>query len=365
MKVSDLVRVLDSIAPLAYAEDWDNVGLLAGDPGAAVTRVLFCIDCTGAVLAEAVAGSFDAIVSYHPPLFRPVSRLTGGSVVFDAVRRGIAIYSPHTALDAAPDGTNDVLADAVGMGKDRAPLRESVTKDAEHKLVTFVPAEALAKVADALFAAGAGRIGDYRSCSFRTPGTGTFFGEAGTSPAVGSAGKLETVEEIRLEVVVPIGASSRIVGALRASHPYEEPAFDLVRLAAHPTGYGMGRVGGLERPMDMTALVARVKERLGVAHVLVAGPEGARPLSRIAVCAGSAGELLDAAIRQKADVVVGGEVRHHDALRAAEAGVSLVCALHSNSERIALEPLRARVVAALPALHAATSRVDRDPFLIA
>jgi dinuclear metal center YbgI/SA1388 family protein len=261
MKVSDLVRVLDSIAPLVYAEDWDNVGLLAGDPGAPVTRVLFCIDCTRAVLDEAVAGGFDAVVSYHPPLFRPVSRLTGGSVVFDAIRRGIAIYSPHTALDAAPGGTNDVLADAVGMSRDRAPLRESVVKE--------------------------------------------------------------------------------------------------------PSGYGMGRVGALERPMEMPALVARVKEGLGVAHVLVAGPESPRALSRIAVCAGSAGELLDAAIRQKADVVVGGEVRHHDALRAAEAGVSLVCALHSNSERIALEPLRARVVAGMPGLHTATSRADRDPFSIA
>jgi dinuclear metal center YbgI/SA1388 family protein len=365
MNVADLVRALESIAPLAQAEDWDNVGLLAGDPAAPLTRVLLCIDCTNAVVLEATAGKFDAIVAYHPPLFRPVSRVTRGSIVYELVRRGISLYSPHTALDAAAGGTNDVLADAIGMTTDRTPIRETVPKDAEYKLVTFVPADALATVSDALFAAGAGRIGDYRACSFRAPGTGTFFGEAGTHPVVGSAGKLETVDEVRLETVVPIGRAGDVVRALRASHPYEEPAFDLVRLAAHPLGRGMGRIGTLA-PIALGALVARVKERLGVAHVLLAGAaDGSRTITRAAVCAGAAGDLLDAAIRQGAQVVVAGEVRHHDALRATEADVAVVCALHSNSERIALEPLRARLAAALPALELATSRVDRDPFSIA
>ncbi|MGO8998721.1 MAG: Nif3-like dinuclear metal center hexameric protein [Polyangiaceae bacterium] len=362
MNVADLARALESIAPLAHAEDWDNVGLLAGDPEAPLTRALLCIDCTHAVVLEAEASRCEAIVSYHPPLLRPVSRVTRGSVLYEVVRRGISVYSPHTALDAAPGGTNDVLADAIGMTADRAPIRATLPKDAEYKLVTFVPVASLAKVSDALFEAGAGRIGDYRSCSFRTPGTGTFFGEAGTNPAVGNAGKLETVEEVRLETAVPIGRTDQIVRALRASHPYEEPAFDLVRLAAHPLGRGMGRIGALA-PIDRRALVARVKDRLGVAHVLIAGPTQGT-VTRGAVCAGATGDLLDAAIRQGAEVIVAGEVRHHDALRAAEAGVTVVCALHSNSERIALEPLRTRIAAALPGLDLATSRVDRDPFSI-
>ena len=362
MKVADLVRALESIAPLAHAEEWDNVGLLAGDADAPLTRALLCIDCTHAVVAEAVTARCEAIVAYHPPLFRPISRVTRGSVVYEIVRRGLSVYSPHTALDAAPGGTNDALADAVGMTSERAPIRETLPKDAEHKLVTFVPADAVAKVSDALFEAGAGRIGDYRACSFRAPGTGTFFGEAGTHPAVGSAGKLETVDEVRLEVVVPIGRAREVIRALRTSHPYEEPAFDLVRLAAHPLGRGMGRIGALA-PIERGALVAQIKERLRVASVLVAGPtEGV--VTRGAVCAGAAGDLLDAAIRQGAEVVVAGEVRHHDALRAAEAGVTVVCALHSNSERIALEPLRARLATALPELDLAISRLDRDPFLI-
>jgi dinuclear metal center YbgI/SA1388 family protein len=363
MLVADLASALEAIAPLAHAEEWDNVGLLAGDPDAPLARALLCIDCTREVVLEAEKAACDAIVAYHPPLFRPVTRVTRGSVVYDLVRRGIALYSPHTALDAAAGGTNDVLADAIGMTSDRAPIRATVPKDAEHKLVTFVPPAALAKVSDAVFDAGAGRIGDYRSCSFRAPGAGTFFGEAGTDPAVGSARKLETVEEIRLEVVVPIGRVDDVVCALRGAHPYEEPAFDLVRLAPHPLGRGMGCIGSLA-PVERGELVARIKERLGVPHVLVAGPTHGS-VTRAAVCAGAAGDLLDAAIRQGAQVIVAGEVRHHDALRAAEAGVTVVCALHSNSERITLEPLRGQIAAALPSLELLVSRVDRDPFSFA
>jgi dinuclear metal center YbgI/SA1388 family protein len=360
MKVADLVRAMELIAPLAFAEEWDNVGLLAGDPAAPLRRVLVTIDCTREVVDEAERAGCEAIVAYHPPLLKAVTRIAAGSVLHELVRRGIALYSPHTALDAAPGGTNDVLADAVGL-VDRAPIRH-FAKDADYKLVTFVPAGALAKVSDALFAAGAGRIGDYRSCSFRTAGSGTFFGEEGASPAVGRAGTLETVDEIRLETVVPIGRAADVVRALRGAHPYEEPAFDLVRLAAAPSPRGMGRIGAIA-PVDRTAVVERVKARLGVEHVLVAGPRTG-DATRAAVCAGATGDLLEAAIRQGAHVIVAGETRHHDALRAATAGVTVVCALHSNSERITMPPLAAKLAAAL-GVEARVSEVDRDPFVVA
>jgi dinuclear metal center YbgI/SA1388 family protein len=361
MNVGDLARALESIAPLIYAEDWDNVGLLAGDRAAPLTRALLCIDCTKEVIAEAEGSGCEAIVAYHPPILRPVSRVTSGSVLFELVKRGIAVYSPHTALDAAPGGTNDALADLVGL-TNRAPIRACAPKDTYYKLVAFVPPDALAKVSDAVFAAGAGRIGDYGSCSFRTPGTGTFFGEAGTKPAAGKPGTLETVGEVRLEVVVPMARTSEVVRALRGSHPYEEPAFDLVRLAPPPSEFGMGRIGKIDSE-DRGSLLVRIKEAIGVPHVLLAGPRRGN-VTRIAVCAGSAGGLLDAAIEQGAEVVVTGEVRHHDALRAAEAGVTVMCALHSNSERLALEPLLGKLGNLLPGLKLSTGRADRDPFTI-
>jgi len=369
MKVADLVRALEEAAPRAMAEEWDNVGLLTGDPNAPVTRVMLAIDCTREVVDEAARLACQAIVAYHPPIFRPMTRVTHGSIAYELVRRDIAVYSPHTALDAAVGGTNDVLADALGMDATRAPIRASAATDAAYKLVTFVPSDALARVSDALFEAGAGRIGDYRACSFRSNGTGTFFGEAGTTPAVGRAGQMETVDEVRLETLVPIARVGDAVRALRASHPYEEPAFDLVKLAAAPSGNeseggkrGMGRIGEIA-PIDRAALVARVKERLAIDRVLVAGPTSGA-VTRIAVCAGSAGDLLDAAMKLGAQAIVTGEVRHHDALRVAASGVTVICALHSNSERIALPPLAKRLRAALDGVDIVLSAVDRDPFVI-
>ncbi|MGD0525335.1 MAG: Nif3-like dinuclear metal center hexameric protein, partial [Polyangiaceae bacterium] len=293
MRVADLVGAMETIAPTRFAAPWDNVGLLVGDAEGPISRVLLTIDCTREVLREARAGGCEAVVSYHPPLFAAQKRFVAGSVAFEAARAGVALFSPHTALDVADGGTNDVLADALGM-TERAPLRTVDGADAELKLVTFVPAEHVEAVSRALFAAGAGRIGDYTSCSFRTAGTGTFFGGEGTQPVVGEAGRLEQAPELRLETVVPVGRAQAVVDALRAAHPYEEPAFDLVRLAPAPVRRGMGRVGAVT-PVPGAALVDRVKRALGVEQVLVAGPIE-RVVSRAAVCAGSGAELTGDAI---------------------------------------------------------------------
>src|SRR5205807_7780525 len=163
-----------------------------------------------------------------------------------AIRRGVAIYSPHTALDVADGGTNDMLADALGISPQRQPLRITDAKSvANYKLVVFTPRDAADKVADALFAAGAGRIGNYSSCSFRSPGTGTFFAEEGANPAVGQAGQLERAEEVRIETILPISRVAQAIAALKKTHPYEEPAFDLLQLAAPPEGRGQGRIANL------------------------------------------------------------------------------------------------------------------------
>lgn len=364
MLVRDVMAAFEELAPLRYAESWDNVGLLVGDPSAPVTRVLVTVDYTPEVAEEAREAGAEMVVAYHPPLFAPVKRVPHDAPWAEAARRGVALYSMHTALDVARGGTNDVLAEACGVREEeRRPLRPFAPKDAEHKLVTFVPGGDVEKVAAALFDAGAGRIGAYTRCSFRTAGTGTFFGEEGASPVVGEAGRLETVEEIRLETVVPVGALEAVVRALRASHPYEEPAFDLVRLAAPPEGVGQGRVGPVE-PCPRRDLVARVKKELGLAHVLVAGPLDGEA-RRVAVAAGAAGEMIEDAIRAGADVFVTGEVRHHDALAAARRGLAVVATLHSNSERRAVRALAARVGARLSGIEVRASARDADPFTIA
>lgn len=263
MNLTDVMTVLDDLAPLRYAESWDNVGLIVGDPGAEIARVLVTVDYTAEVAAEAHAAGATLVVAYHPPLFSAVKRVPHEAPWADAVRRGIALYSPHTALDVAPGGTNDFLADACGVSTtDRQPLRP--------------------------FAAKSGR--------------------------------------------------------------------------SEPAGIGLGRVGEV-RATSRTELVARVKERLGLACVLVSGPltGGA---ARVAVAAGAGGELLEDAVRAGADVFVTGEVRHHDALAAARRGVTVVATLHSNSERAAVRAYAERLAARLPGVGVATSVADADPFVV-
>jgi dinuclear metal center YbgI/SA1388 family protein len=359
MNVADLVRAMEVIAPTRYAASWDNVGLLVGDEESALSRVLLAIDCTREVAAEALAERCDAIVSYHPPLFEAQKRFVAGSAAYEAARAGIAIYSPHTALDVAEGGTNDVLADALAM-TERAPLRRIDPRDGELKLVTFVPAEHVEAVARAVFAAGAGRIGKYSSCSFRAPGTGTFFGEEGANPVVGVAGRLEEAAELRLETVVPVGKVDSVVRALREAHPYDEPAFDLVRLAASPEPRGFGRVGSVQTA-SVRDLVAGAKRALRLTHVLVAG-SGDRAVSRAAVCAGSGGDFVPDAIASGAQLFLTGELRHHDALLAVAAGLTVVCTLHSESERPALGALEARLTEHLRGVTVMRSRSDREPF---
>jgi dinuclear metal center YbgI/SA1388 family protein len=360
MQLKKIVEALEQIAPTTTAEPWDNVGLLAGDPVQEISRILFTIDYTPAVAEEGRSLKADLVVAYHPPLFHPLKRLIAPSPIFDAIRRGIALYSPHTALDVADGGTNDMLADALGL-TDCRPLKLPESKPTHYKLVVFVPPDSVEQVASALFAAGAGQIGNYAACSFRTAGTGTFFGEADSDPAVGQSGRLEKVAEFRLEMVVPISQVDRVIHALKFNHPYEEPAFDLNVLAPVPSK-GQGRIGSLPHT-PRSEIFDRIKRELGVQHLLITGPADGT-ITRAAACPGSCGALLDDAIKAKADLYLTGEIRHHDAIKAAASGITVVCTLHSNSERPVLKRLAQRLgqTQGMPLI--TVSSADRDPIAI-
>jgi dinuclear metal center YbgI/SA1388 family protein len=365
MKVQDVIHAMERIAPTDLAASWDNVGLLVGERRKTVRRVMLCIDLTAAVLDEALAARAELVLAYHPPIFKPVSRITADAtpVLWRAARAGLAVYSMHTALDAAPGGTNDVLADAIGIGP-RRPLEQS--RRTSCKLVTFAPPEDLPGVMDAAFAAGAGVIGQYDRCGFHSPGEGTFRGRAGARPAVGQAGRQETVREERLELLVRASRVADVCAAVRKAHRYEEPVIEVYPVDDYPAGCGLGRVGELAAPVSAAGLVARVKRALGVRSVLVAGlpRAGARgaaraPVRTVACCAGSCGGLFRAAVERGAQAYVTGEMRHHDALAAVAAGLTVVCVGHSNSERPALAALAKRL-AGLPC-RITLSKSDRDP----
>ncbi|MBV8781140.1 MAG: Nif3-like dinuclear metal center hexameric protein [Phycisphaerae bacterium] len=365
MLLSTVLSTLQQIAPLANAEAWDNVGLLLGDPHQAVKAVLVAIDYTPEVAAESIEKKCDLVIAYHPPLFKPINRLVAGGqtgLLLEAARRGVAIYSPHTAWDAAPGGANDFLADVL-MLKQVTPLRVVNGTARDCKLITFVPTEHVDHVADALFAAGAGKIGHYSRCSFQLKGTGTFIGDGQTKPAVGQAGQFERAKEIRIETIVPLAVVDRVVAALKEHHPYETPAFDLQSLLAPPSGIGAGRIGRLPGELTGEMLLNHIKHELGLEHLLVAGPIQ-KIIQTAACCAGAGSELLADALSRGADFYLTGEIRHHDALRAARMGMVVACTLHSNSERASLKRLHERLGAALSDLPVHLSDRDRDPFSV-
>jgi len=343
MKLAAVLDLVESLSPPALAEPWDKVGLHVGERGRDVTRALLCIDLTEAVMREAAAQRCELVVAYHPPIFEPVATLTDaeakGRVLMEAVRRGIAVYSPHTALDAARGGVTDWLCEGLGAGDVRV-IQRSAPGRMDYKLVTFVPPTHAAQVRDAMFAAGAGEIGAYSRCSFSHPGTGTFQGSAGTDPFIGQAGRFETVEELRIEMACRPALLDKAIAALKAAHPYEEPAYDVFHIRPPEVDdVGAGRVLTLAKAVRVSVLVKRVKSHLGVKHVAVA--DAGLPVRRIAVCPGAGGPLLTPL--RDVDVLFTGEMRHHDVLAANARGVSVVLAGHTQTERPYLPVYRERL----------------------
>ncbi len=362
--VGDVCDALDRIAPPSLAQEWDNVGLLAGDRAAKVGRVMLCIDLMRPVLDEAVREGVQFLMAYHPPLFRPVKRLVASgddasSLVFGCISAGVAVYSTHTALDAAEGGTNDRIAALCGINTTE-PIAYTHDESA-CKVVVFVPANEADKVAEAMFAAGAGRIGDYEKCAFRIPGTGSFLGGAGTCPAVGQAGEYETVEEVRVECVCPKSLLVGVIRALRAAHSYEEPAFDVYPLVGVPRR-GIGCVGALPGGTTLAGLARGLKESTGAACVQIVGG-GERTVSRAVICVGAAGSLPFEVGLREGDVVVTGEIRHHDALAILRAGCCAIALNHWSSERPVLGALADRLTAMLPSVEFLVSGADCEPFV--
>lgn len=363
--VADFSALLHRFAPPHLAADWDNVGLLVGDPADPADRVMICLTVTPEVVAEAVAEGVQLIVSHHPVLFRGAKKLTAatadGRLLLPLLRHGIAVYSPHTAFDNCPGGINDGLARRLGLTGVK-PLRPRDGAK-QCKLVGFVPDGDLAKVSDAVFAAGAGAIGGYEQCSYRFAGTGTFFGTSATNPVVGQKGRREEVSEWRFEVVVPESKVPAVVAALRAAHSYEEPAFDIYPLKPLPGGEGEGRIGEVPVPIPLRDLAATVKATLSAAAVGVVG-DPRKPIRRVAVACGAAGEFLNDAIRAGADAFLTGEMRFHDCLSAEAAGVGVLLPGHHATERPGVDDLAARLAAEFPTATVWASRREKDPITV-
>ncbi len=343
-RVNDLLGILNALCPPGLAEDWDNVGLQVGDPNAEVGRVLVCLDAEEAALREAESVGAQAIISHHPLLYRPLKRLTPtdetGRVLFRAIRNNIAVLSAHTNLDRVADGLNDWLASRLGLA-DTRPL-EPPQSGSFYKLVVFVPAGHEAEVLEAVFAAGAGQVGNYDRCSFRTAGTGSFRGEEGTSPYIGEVGQQEETEEFRLETIVPAARLNKVVARMLKAHPYEEVAYDLLPLANSRSDVGLGRIGVLTKPLSLQLFAEQVRLRLATPALRLVG-DLQQTIRKVAVCGGSGASLLSDALRQGADCLVTGDVKYHDAQRARAEGLALIDAGHFATEHLMVAELSSRL----------------------
>ena len=370
MKLSELTKLFEELVPSSLAESWDNVGLLCGDPGQQIRRILVSMDLTLGVLAEAKKRRADMVLLHHPPIFRQkIERLIRtrdpvGSL-YSAIHSGIAVYVMHTNLDSIEGGTNSALAEILGITTDVRPLRLART-GSNYKLVVFVSAEHIDLLSEALFAAGAGRIGHqhrYSECSFCCGGVGTFHGDESTSPAVGRSGRREYVQELRLETIVPASNLPAVLTALRAAHPYEEPAYDLIPLEPFDDRVGMGRVGKLARPVSVATLLKRIKAGLGIKSMQLVGSDK-RKVSIAAVGAGSISDLMGDVLKSGAEFLLTGELRYNGALLARENNLTVAVAGHWTTERPGVAKLAGELDACLERVTVLLSSADNEPITI-
>ncbi|MFN2626965.1 MAG: Nif3-like dinuclear metal center hexameric protein [Mycobacteriales bacterium] len=348
-----------------WAADWDAVGLVTGDLDAVCERALFAVDPVDAVLDEADRHGVRLLLTHHPLLLHGVHSIAEttpkGRLVARLLRAGAALFVAHTNADVASPGVSDALADRLGV-TDAEPLQRSEV-DPAYKLVTFVPEQNADAVIDALAAAGAGRIGGYDRCAWTVTGVGTFRAGPGTTPTVGAVGSVTAVPERRVEMVVAREGLAGAVAALRAAHPYEEPAYDVYPVVT-PSLRGMGRVGTLAAPMSLSDFARAVSSSLGDA-VRVAG-DPRRRVQRVAVCGGAGDDLIPLARAAHADVFVTADLRHHVASEAVADGLALIDAGHWATEAPWLDVAAAAIVSDLRAaghtVEAMVSRVKTDPW---
>jgi len=338
VKCQTIVGILEELAPKRLAESWDNVGLLVGDGSRKVKRVMVCLDVPEWVVEEAVSNGVDMIVAHHPMIFNGIKRVTAdtatGRKIISLVKNDIALYCMHTNFDIVAGGLNDIFASELGFSS--SAVLEETYREKLFKLVVYVPEGHEEEVIAAMCRAGAGFIGKYSSCTFRTRGIGTFEPREGAKPFIGKIGSLENVEEFRVETIVPEKLLGRVLKEMLKVHPYEEAAYDIYETKNEGQVMGLGRIAELEKETTLSFFAGSVKKMLDTESVRYAGDPG-RIIKRVALLNGSGSKYINAARFAGADVLVTGDTQHHGVLDALELGLCIVDAGHYATEKIMIK----------------------------
>ena len=332
MRINDITQALERIAPLAYAEGFDNVGLLTGSKDWEVTGVLITLDTLESVVDEALEQNCNLIVSFHPIIFSGIKKFSNPGyverAVIKAIKHDIAIYSIHTALDNSFQGVNDMMCQQLGLVNRRILIPQPQTI---RKLVTFVPTNSAREVREALFAAGAGNIGNYDHCSFNLEGTGSFKGNEASSPVIGEKGELHFEKETQIGVTFPKHLESGILKALFEAHPYEEVAYEVYSLENANQEIGMGMIGELEEETEAEEFLEFVKQRFSTGCIRHSAlPK--KKIKKVAVLGGSGSFAIDWAKKAGADIFLTADLKYHDFYKA-EGSLVLADIGHYESEQ--------------------------------
>lgn len=348
MRIAEVIGICRRLAPPGLALEHDRIGLQVGDHAAKVRGILLTLDVTHAAIAAAARAKCNLIIAHHPLIYSPLKTIVAGNraadLVSELIRRDMALFVMHTNYDAVAGGMNDVLAAKIGL-RDIVPLLGQTGSMV--KFVVFVPVSHAARVRTAIGAAGGGRYGNYAQCTFSAPGTGTFQPLDGSRPFIGTRGRTEEVAELRIEAIVPQATVGEVIAAARRAHPYEEMAYDVYPLVTPGFTSGIGTRGRLAAPQTLAQFAARVKRALKVPRVhLVGKPK--QKVRMVAVCAGSATDLIPEVLQAGADVFLTGELKHAAYLEAEHAGLAVVAAGHFPTERIFIRAVAARLRPQLP-----------------
>ena len=332
MIIQDVIKHLEKLAPLAYAEDFDNVGLLVGDKQAKITGVLVTLDTLETVIEEAIEKNCNLIVSFHPIIFKGLKKLTGKNyverVVMKAIKHDIAIYSIHTALDNALQGVNDMICDQLELKNKRILIPQSETIK---KLTTYVPKKEAEQLRTALFDVGAGSIGNYDNCSFNVEGYGTFNGNENSNPVKGKKGETHTEAETKISITFPKHIESKVIKTLFQAHSYEEVAYEITTLENKNQNIGIGMIGELKKPIDESTFLSYLKTKMNtecIRHPSFLN----KKIKKVAVLGGSGSFAIQAAKASSADVFITADLKYHDFFTA-ENNILLADIGHYESEQ--------------------------------